>query len=65
VEKTNAPAVVLAARQQIVPSEASEDAPFDRVGIAGLLYTATGTAALLVPLSSMFTAATDGWQLAF
>jgi len=33
VEETNAPAVVLAARQQIVSSEASKDAPFDRAGI--------------------------------
>jgi OFA family oxalate/formate antiporter-like MFS transporter len=34
-------------------------------GNAGLLYTAKGTAALLVPFSSMLTAATGGWQLVF
>jgi OFA family oxalate/formate antiporter-like MFS transporter len=32
---------------------------------AGLLYTAKGMAALLVPLSSMLTAATGSWHLAF
>jgi MFS transporter, OFA family, oxalate/formate antiporter len=32
---------------------------------AGLLYTAKGTAALLVPLSSVLTAATGGWQAVF
>ena len=34
-------------------------------GNAGLLYTAKGTASLLVPLSSMLTAATGGWQMTF
>jgi predicted MFS family arabinose efflux permease len=34
-------------------------------GNAGLLYTAKGTASLLVPLSSMLTAATGGWHIAF
>ncbi|WP_245411962.1 oxalate/formate MFS antiporter [Methylocella silvestris] len=32
---------------------------------AGLLYTAKGTAALLVPFSSMLTAATGSWHLTF
>ena len=32
---------------------------------AGLLYTAKGTAALLVPLSSMLVAATGGWSVVF
>ncbi len=32
---------------------------------AGLLYTAKGTAALLVPLSSMLTAATGNWHAVF
>jgi OFA family oxalate/formate antiporter-like MFS transporter len=32
---------------------------------AGLLYTAKGMAALLVPLSSVLTAATGSWHLAF
>ncbi len=32
---------------------------------AGLLYTAKGTGALLVPFSSMLTAATGGWHLTF
>jgi OFA family oxalate/formate antiporter-like MFS transporter len=32
---------------------------------AGLLYTAKGTAALLVPLSSMLTAATGSWHAVF
>jgi OFA family oxalate/formate antiporter-like MFS transporter len=32
---------------------------------AGLLYTAKGMAALLVPLSSMLTASTGSWHLAF
>jgi OFA family oxalate/formate antiporter-like MFS transporter len=32
---------------------------------AGLLYTAKGTAALLVPLSSIVSAATGGWQTIF
>ena len=32
---------------------------------AGLLYTAKGTAALLVPFSSMLTAATGSWHLVF
>ena len=32
---------------------------------AGLLYTAKGTAALLVPLSSVLAAATGGWQSVF
>jgi OFA family oxalate/formate antiporter-like MFS transporter len=32
---------------------------------AGLLYTAKGMAALLVPLSSMLTAATGSWHMAF
>lgn len=34
-------------------------------GNAGLLYTAKGTAALLVPFSSMLTAATGSWHLVF
>jgi len=34
-------------------------------GNAGLLYTAKGMAALLVPLSSMLTAYTGGWHLTF
>jgi OFA family oxalate/formate antiporter-like MFS transporter len=32
---------------------------------AGLLYTAKGTASLLVPLSSMLTAATGSWHAVF
>ena len=32
---------------------------------AGILYTAKGTAALLVPLSSMLTAATGSWHAVF
>jgi OFA family oxalate/formate antiporter-like MFS transporter len=32
---------------------------------AGLLYTAKGTAALLVPFSSMLTAATGSWEAVF
>ncbi len=32
---------------------------------AGLLYTAKGTAALLVPLSSLLSASTGGWRLVF
>jgi OFA family oxalate/formate antiporter-like MFS transporter len=32
---------------------------------AGLLYTAKGTAALLVPLSSMLTASTGSWRMVF
>src|SRR5205085_5415468 len=32
---------------------------------AGLLYTAKGTASLLVPLSSMLVAATGGWNSVF
>jgi OFA family oxalate/formate antiporter-like MFS transporter len=32
---------------------------------AGLLYTAKGTASLLVPLSSVLTAATGNWHAAF
>jgi MFS transporter, OFA family, oxalate/formate antiporter len=32
---------------------------------AGLLYTAKGTASLLVPLTSVITAATGGWHLVF
>jgi OFA family oxalate/formate antiporter-like MFS transporter len=32
---------------------------------AGMLYTAKGTAALLVPLSSMLTAATGSWHAVF
>jgi OFA family oxalate/formate antiporter-like MFS transporter len=32
---------------------------------AGLLYTAKGTASLLVPLSSVLAAATGGWQAVF
>ncbi len=32
---------------------------------AGLLYTAKGTAALLVPFSSLLTDATGGWHLVF
>jgi OFA family oxalate/formate antiporter-like MFS transporter len=34
-------------------------------GNAGLLYTAKGTASLLVPLSSVLAAATGGWQAVF
>jgi len=32
---------------------------------AGLLYTAKGTASLLVPLSSVLAAATGGWHAVF
>jgi OFA family oxalate/formate antiporter-like MFS transporter len=34
-------------------------------GNAGLLYTAKGTASLFVPISSMITAATGGWEAVF
>jgi OFA family oxalate/formate antiporter-like MFS transporter len=32
---------------------------------AGLLYTAKGTASLLVPLANVLVAATGGWQAVF
>jgi OFA family oxalate/formate antiporter-like MFS transporter len=32
---------------------------------AGLLYTAKGTAALLVPFANVITAATGGWRMVF
>jgi OFA family oxalate/formate antiporter-like MFS transporter len=32
---------------------------------AGLLYTAKGTASLLVPLTSILTAKTGGWEMVF
>ena len=34
-------------------------------GNAGLLYTAKGTASIFVPISSMITAATGGWEAVF